>query len=264
MQRDLDKKKNIQYCFNRSAQNYEQAAIIQKKAFNKLLTLLDSYPNETIIDLGCGTGHGTEIIAKKHSEAHVIGVDFSKNMLNIALASKQHATFVNADFDKLPFNSETIDNIFSNMALQWSLNLTDTFSEWNRILKRSGKLVVCTLVDDSLYEVKNCWQQIADSPSINYFHPAATIKNELLEQGFDIEHMIVEKQKIYFDDLLSLLYNFKKVGANFSFSSNNPGKLTKNRLTQIAAYYERYRVNGQLPLTYDLCYILATIAKPKK
>ncbi|NNM58450.1 MAG: malonyl-ACP O-methyltransferase BioC [Legionellales bacterium] len=260
MNSDLQKKQHIQYCFNRSADDYEQAAIIQKHALDRLLSLFacdGNYLNENIIDLGCGTGQGTELLAKSYPQARILGIDFSEKMLAIARTKQYHATFIDADFDHLPFVSDTISTIFSSMALQWSLSLTETLSEWHRILKPNGRLVCCTLNENSLHELKDCWQQISNSPSINYFHSTTTIQDTLFKQGFNVQHMLVEKQTMHFDDLRSLLYNFKKVGANFSISANKQARLTKKSLTQIAKCYENYRTHDKLPLTYELCYFIA-------
>jgi len=36
---------------------------------------------DRILDIGCGTGLATEVLVKKHPDAHIVGLDYSKEML---------------------------------------------------------------------------------------------------------------------------------------------------------------------------------------
>ena len=61
-----------------SSKDWNASLYDQKHAFvfeygKSLLSLLDPQPGESILDLGCGTGHLTKAIAE--SGAHVVGLD---------------------------------------------------------------------------------------------------------------------------------------------------------------------------------------------
>lgn len=82
-----------------------------------LLALIPDLPYRDIVDLGCGTGEPTRLLAERFPDARVLGVDSSAEMLARADA---------AGLPNLRFEREDIlelageyDLIFSNAALQW-------------------------------------------------------------------------------------------------------------------------------------------------
>jgi trans-aconitate methyltransferase len=71
-----------------------------------------------IIDLGCGTGTSTEILAKKWPQAEITGLDSSEEMLNKAQAAHPNITWVKQDLNEwIP--DQKYDIIFSNASLEW-------------------------------------------------------------------------------------------------------------------------------------------------
>jgi len=81
-----------------------------------LLTLLDPKPGERILDLGCGTGHLTNDIAK--SGATVVGIDSSPDMIAKASAAYPEIPFVVENGTSFR-TDEPFDAVFSNAALHW-------------------------------------------------------------------------------------------------------------------------------------------------
>ena len=85
-----------------------------------LLSLLSPQPEERILDLGCGTGHLTSMIAA--SGARVVGVDNSLEMIEEARQKHAHLKFIHADATNISFPSQ-FDAIFSNAVLHWVLQM---------------------------------------------------------------------------------------------------------------------------------------------
>ena len=73
---------------------------------------------ERVVDLGCGPGNSTALLAERWPQATVIGVDSAPSMLEKARASGIRADWVEADVaDWTP--EAPVDLLFSNAALQW-------------------------------------------------------------------------------------------------------------------------------------------------
>jgi trans-aconitate 2-methyltransferase len=70
----------------------------------------------TIMDLGCGPGNSTEVIAARFPGAAVTGLDSSPDMIAKARARHPEWNWVTGDIAEL---TGDYDLIFSNAALQW-------------------------------------------------------------------------------------------------------------------------------------------------
>jgi trans-aconitate 2-methyltransferase len=83
--------------------------------FYDLLKLVEIRPRIKAIDLGCGTGELTRVLADTLPESDVTGLDSSLQMLDAARASS-NLRFEQGDLSALTGNW---DLIFSNAAIQW-------------------------------------------------------------------------------------------------------------------------------------------------
>jgi trans-aconitate methyltransferase len=81
-----------------------------------LVDLLAPQPGESILDVGCGTGHLTAQIAQRG--AAVVGIDSSAAMVERARAAYPQLDFRLADATDLRFE-RAFDAVFSNAALHW-------------------------------------------------------------------------------------------------------------------------------------------------
>ncbi len=71
-----------------------------------------------IIDLGCGPGNSTAVLAERWPNSKLVGIDSSSDMLHIATGSPLRAEWVLEDIRKWTPPSR-YDLVFSNAALQW-------------------------------------------------------------------------------------------------------------------------------------------------
>lgn len=85
-------------------------------ALDLLSRIPGEFEPETIIDLGCGPGNITELLAKRYWDASLTGLDSSAEMLANARTNYPQISFVNADISNI---AGKYDLIFSNAALHW-------------------------------------------------------------------------------------------------------------------------------------------------
>jgi trans-aconitate 2-methyltransferase len=106
--------------------------------------LLARVPLEAVslaVDLGCGPGNSTELIARRFPEAKLVGVDSSPDMLKAAQKRLPDADFVEADLtDWWP--DRTPDLIFANAVLQWLPDHETLFPRLMRLVAPGGALAV--------------------------------------------------------------------------------------------------------------------------
>ena len=92
-------------------------------------------PGERILDLGCGDGALTALIAER---ASVLGVDASAEQVAAARARGLEAEIL--DGARLPFDAE-FDAVFSNAALHWMRDADAVIDGVWRALKPGGRFV---------------------------------------------------------------------------------------------------------------------------
>lgn len=103
-----------------------------------LVSLLNSQAGESILDLGCGTGHLTAQIAE--AGAQVTGVDRSAEMVGAARAAYPNLKFEIADARSLAYQSE-FDAVFSNATLHWIHEPELVLQGVSRALRPGGRFV---------------------------------------------------------------------------------------------------------------------------
>jgi ubiquinone/menaquinone biosynthesis C-methylase UbiE len=109
-----------------------------------MFNVLGNITGRTILDIGCGEGYNTRILAQKGSTP--TGVDFSGKMIAYAL-QKEHETplgihYCSADSCALPFKGNSFDIVTCFMALQDIEFYEETVQEVSRILKNTGRFVL--------------------------------------------------------------------------------------------------------------------------
>jgi len=98
---------------------YEQASSHQQEWGRKLIAELDLKGNERVLDLGCGDGTQTAIIADLLPDGDAVVIDASQGMIDAALPkSRPNLRFRLLDIDDLDYDGE-FDVVFSNAALHW-------------------------------------------------------------------------------------------------------------------------------------------------
>lgn len=90
---------------------------------------------ESIIDLGCGPGNSTAIVAARWPVANIVGLDSSPEMIAAARKANPAGTWAVAEIGQwLERYTPAFDLVFSNAALQW---LPDHAALFPRLLDRA-------------------------------------------------------------------------------------------------------------------------------
>jgi SAM-dependent methyltransferase len=88
------------------------------------LRYLPVSPGDRVLDVGCGSGSMSRLIARSYPQADVTGVDLREQYLDFALCRAreediQNLTFRSADAFALPFADATFDVVWTKYLLQW-------------------------------------------------------------------------------------------------------------------------------------------------
>lgn len=116
-----------------------------------VLAMLDARQGDSVLDAACGTGKYVLEVLK--TGADCVGLDFSGEMLAIAAGKCPAARFINHDLMSLPlpFAEETFTKIVLAHAL-WHVAAIETlFTDFTRLLKPGGRLVVSVTHPDASF-----------------------------------------------------------------------------------------------------------------
>ena len=106
-----------------------------------LIAAVGEYNPTDIVDLGCGTGNSTALLASRWPDASLVGIDASPEMLGRASQSGLMATWQHADIAKWK-PSQPVDLIFSNATLHWLDHHNTLFPDLIASLSEGGMLAV--------------------------------------------------------------------------------------------------------------------------
>jgi len=100
-----------------------------------------------VVDLGCGPGNSTELLAERFPQSDVVGLDSSPDMLRKARERLPKCTFVEADMATWSPDPGT-DLLFANAAFQW---VPDHVAVLRRLLEAlpSGGVLAVQMPDNT-------------------------------------------------------------------------------------------------------------------
>ena len=127
-----------------NAGRYHEISSPQQNWGRRVLERLPLEGHEQVLDVGCGTGRLTEMIARRVPEGWVVGVDRSPAMLQTAgewlRAHAPRSALVLADGAALPFR-RVFDAVFSGATFHWIHDHGALFRSIVTALKPGGRLV---------------------------------------------------------------------------------------------------------------------------
>lgn len=98
---------------------------------------------DLVVDLGCGPGYSTRILAEVLQGAHTVGLDNSARF--IALAQQEpgsQVAFHCHDVERLPFPVPPADVLFCRLLLTHIAQPQDTLTRWATQLQPGGRLLI--------------------------------------------------------------------------------------------------------------------------
>ncbi|BCN24474.1 malonyl-ACP O-methyltransferase BioC [Vibrio alfacsensis] len=248
-------KEAIATSFGKAAETYDKHAAFQRDVGCRLLDKLPSdLSNKRILDLGCGTGYFSHLLRERGAE--VVCADISQAMLDKAKqrCGEERMHYELADAENLPFDDDSFDYVFSSLALQWCVDLSSPLREIRRVLKEGGQGYFTTLLDGSLYELREAWSKIDAYQHVNNFVSSNQVKIALAQSWCHNHHLDLTTITVWYDSAFSVMRDLKGIGANH-VSGRSHGLTSRRTLLQVEHAYQAFRNDqGLLPASYQVCF----------
>ncbi|MFB6096672.1 MAG: methyltransferase domain-containing protein [Haloferacaceae archaeon] len=129
------------------------------------LELLDVEAGDRVLDVGCGTGFGTEGLLQHTDDVH--GLDQSVHQLEKAWAKfgkRDRVRFYRGDAERLPFRDDAFDAVWSSGSIEYWPNPVDALAECRRVVEPGGKV----LIVGPDYPNNTVFQKVADAIMLFY------------------------------------------------------------------------------------------------
>ncbi|AHG02279.1 S-adenosylmethionine-dependent methyltransferase (plasmid) [Halostagnicola larsenii XH-48] len=144
----------------------------------ELLWALSLSPDDTVADLGSGTGFFTDDVAPHAGTVYAVDVQAEMHEYYREKGVPETVDLVTSDVSDLPFDDGAIDVAFSTMTYH-EFASEDALAEIRRVLASGGRLVV---VDWSATGPGD------DGPPVDERYSADEAADALRAAGFDIEY----------------------------------------------------------------------------
>jgi malonyl-CoA O-methyltransferase len=267
-------KKQVRRAFSRAARDYDAAAVLQREVCQRMLERLDyiKLNPAKILDAGSGTGWGARQLAQRYPAAQVVALDIALGMLNVAreqsswwrkLFSGSQQNHVCADVEALPLAANSVEMVWSNLALQWCNDLPATFRGLHRVLKTDGLLMFSTFGPDTLKELRSAFHGVDGHSHVSRFTDMHDLGDMLTHNGFAEPVMEMEIITLTYSDVKSVMQDLRGIGAHNATAGRAQGMMGKAAWQQVLERYESYRRDGKLPATFEIVYGHAWKPLPK-
>jgi ubiquinone/menaquinone biosynthesis C-methylase UbiE len=149
--------------YDRMAPDYDSwAGGLHGRVAARLVEVAVPKKGEKVLDVGCGTGLVTHLVAEKvGKKGSVVGIDLSARMLDLARPNAQpNTTFMAVAAEHVPFRDQSFDLITYGQSLPYLSDPIGSLEETNRLLRKKGRIALSlhrrslhTEAQDLFYEV---------------------------------------------------------------------------------------------------------------
>lgn len=193
-------------------EEYEKSSSQQFKWARELLAGLDLAGTERMLDIGCGDGKVTAVIASRLPAGSVLGIDTSSDMIRHARSRcppelHPNLSFEVADARDLHCNAQ-FDVVFSNAALHWVVDHRPLLAGISRALRPAGKVLLQmggkgnaaeTVAAVERVMATDPWRGYFDRFQFPYgFHDPPDYRQWLLDAGLEpVRVELIEKDMVH-------------------------------------------------------------------
>ena len=226
---------------------------VRYQPFYDLAALITDKNLTNCVDVGCGTGEQTAILAEKFKQANFFGIDSSEEMLEKSKELEhENLHFEQVTIEDFANSDSKYDLIFSNAALQWSDNHVELFPKLISKLNDNGQFAVqmpCQKENILNVILSELVQEQPYSDFLSGYHRESPLLNIdeyakiMFDEGLKDLNISLRVYPIYADDETDL-YNFISGSALIPymerFTVHEQELFVKEFMRRIKNYFEPF------------------------
>lgn len=209
-----------------------------------------------ILDAGCGDFGDAALLATRFKSSRVLDFDISLPILAEVKQENEEAgnpiDFVCGNVASLPFGKNSIDMIWSNLALHWHPDPREIFREWNRVLKANGLLMFSCFGSGTFSVLRKSFSAIDRYSHVHPFESMISLGDLLIETGFTEPVLEREWIDVIYKDIGKLLADVRAFGGN-AMTGRRKGFFGKKEYEKLLKLLELGRdKNGNVSLGFEI------------
>jgi len=247
--------------FERAAPTYVAASPLEAEIGQRMLARLD-YIRATprrILDAGAGPAREAAGLLARYPQAVLVTLDVSLAMLRAGrpprglrnwLQRRAPALAVAADFARMPLPGESVDLLWSNMALHWAVTPSAVLAEFARVLAPNGLLMFSTLGPDTLKELRHA----AGASHVHSFTDMHDIGDALVGAGFALPVMDAEIVTLTYAEPEGLIADLRRSGQTSARADRARGLSGRHFLEGLRAQLIEQAGGARISATFEVVY----------
>lgn len=178
--------------------------LTESHARNRAIELAEIKDGQTILEIAVGTGLAFYEIVKRNPNGTNIGIDLSQGMLEKAkkrvgwLTDANYTLEIGTAFD-LNVENESIDTLLNNYMFDLIpfADMDAILSEFKRVLKESGKLILVNMTEGEKFGSKLYNSVYNISPKTMGGCRGVKLTDKLQQNGFKVESRTYYQQMLF-------------------------------------------------------------------
>lgn len=237
--------------FNRSAETYDDHCRVQRVMADRLVAGLQGFaPPDRVLELGCGTGYLTGLLASRFPASDILALDFAGRMVEVARGRLKGfpVELDVADAETAVFEPESFDLICSNATIQWFDTPAETLERLAAALRPGGRMVHSTFGPGTFGELR----KVVGAPGLP-LRPAEQWASMLAASGLHAAGSTTRTVRFTYPSAAGFLSELRATGA--TWRPGGPGELPLPPgvlRSGLARYNTLFGTPDGVPVTYEL------------
>ena len=142
-------------------------------------------PNQSLLDIGCGTGQFLEMMLNSYPNIDLYGIEPNREMLSRAEAKfAERISLKEAWAHELPFEDASFDFVTCNNMFHYVDEPLIALREFSRVLKPEGQLILMDWCGDFWTMKLNAWWLNTQNKAHVKTYKAPELRDMVLDSGF--------------------------------------------------------------------------------
>lgn len=226
-----------------------------------------------LLDAGCGAGAQIPLLHARYPNAHFIGQDHNAGLLKRAQQCAHNTyphgwrswirrlrgyppatSWIEQDLAQTGLEPESLDLVWSNLALHWHPAPHEVLQEWGRIIRPNGLVFFSCFGPATMQELRQALNTADLTTATPNFVDMHDFGDLLIEKGFADPVMDQEVLTLTYTTPEKLLHDVKNLGGNPALGRKATLTTRQWRQRLLNALELQRRPDGLIHLTIEVAY----------